>query len=206
MESVVVFDLGGVLARISHYWQECIEIVGTTSKLDPNARTGLLEAPQFEAFQAGEIALNEYLDSIAEFVGCPREKALAVHNAILQREYDGVGELIEELLAKGVRTGCLSNTNAPHWDAFLSDPRFSWIAKVPYKMASHLVGLNKPDHAIFRLWCSTYGVEPQQVVYFEDGAPNVEGALAVGYRAHRIDPNQETVPQIRGFLVSEGVL
>jgi putative hydrolase of the HAD superfamily len=73
-------------------------------------------------------------------------------------------------------------------------------------MASHHVGINKPDPAIFHKFCEMYSVEPTDVVFFDDGLVNVESALTVGFSAYQIDPNRSTAEQIRTALAKEGIL
>lgn len=206
MQETVVFDLGGVLARICHTWQEALSTAAVESTLPAEPPRRLMDLPTFDAYQAGEIELDTYLDSIAEYTGCDRSEALHVHNSIIIELYPGVSEIVDELHAKGYKTGCLSNTNPPHWEELAFADRFHAIRNTEYKMASHLVGLNKPDPRIFKVYCETFNLKPENIVYFDDFLPNVEGAKAVGFRAHRIDPHEPTAPQIRGFLAVENVL
>ena len=205
MSEHVVFDLGGVLARICHSWQEALETAGIRGNLAAEPKTPFVSLPEFDQFQANEISLEAYLDALADFVGCPRSRSLEVHNAILIREYDGIGDLIEQLHANGYRTGCLSNTNAPHWEELTGAHRFRGIHEVQNKMASHLVGLNKPSAEIFRCFCETFGSKPSDIVYFDDFQSNVDASRVLGFRSYRIDPTMETVPQMRTILRSEGI-
>jgi putative hydrolase of the HAD superfamily len=67
---------------------------------------------------------------------------------------------------------------------------------------SHLVGLSKPDPAIFRHALGLLGVEPEEAVFVGDSyAHDALAALAAGMRAVLIDPldmyPEAVVPRIR---------
>ncbi len=205
--SVVVFDLGGVLAEICHSWQEVAEFTGIAcTRLDMSAKTGLLTFPGFDPFQASEISLDQYLADLSEFVGCDPTRALEVHNGILKRQYPGIRELINELLELSIPLGVISNTNQPHWEELAFADKFDAIRDCPMKMASHIVGINKPEVAIFHRYCETFGVTPDQVVYFDDAGFNVDAANSVGFSAYRIEPSGDTAAQIRVALTKENIL
>lgn len=204
--TTVVFDLGGVLARISHSWEEAARHAGISLERPSDAVTPFVELPEFDQYQGGEIDEDTYLSAIAAWGGCSVEDARKIHNHILVEPFAGTEEIVAELNSRGVATGCLSNTNAPHWQELAISGRFPAIVALEKKMASHLVGMNKPDPRIFLHYAETYGLRPEEVVYFEDGELNVIAAQGVGFRTQRIDPNQETAPQIRAFLEEQGLL
>lgn len=45
------------------------------------------------------------------------------------------------------------------------------------------LGIRKPDPEAFRLVAGLMGVEPEEILFFDDGAENVEGARAAGMAA-----------------------
>ncbi len=206
MPLIVVFDLGGVLARINHSWQAAAKEAGVEISLPTSEPTSFVLLDEFNTYQAGEIAIDPYLHALSALLECSVADALAVHNAILRFEYEGVSELISELHDRGIATGCLSNTNAAHWTELVETGRFPSIAQLQIPMASHLVGLNKPDVRIFQAYCDAANILPADVVYFDDARENVAAAAAMGLRAHWIDASRETVPQLRAILSNEGVL
>lgn len=203
---LVVFDLGGVLARICHSWEEVSRTSGIATTLDPEGHSPLTTFPEFDGYQAGIIPLPLYLDAVARFTGCDPQDALRMHNGILLEPYPGSEELVKDIEATGIGTGCLSNTNEPHWVDLALNGRFPAIVRLDKKMASHLVGINKPDPAIFHLYAETYGAKPGEIVYFDDNGPNIESAKAVGFQAHRVDPHGDAPGQMRKILSELGVL
>jgi len=204
--SNVVFDLGGVMAEISHTWEDAALCAGVTCSNLRSHSTKLTALDAFEPYQAGQISLDEYLGRLAEFAGCSPEDALRVHNGILVEEYPGIRQLVDDLHQKGVRTGCLSNTNPPHWDVLALNGQYPAIHSLEMKMASHLAGVNKPSPEIFELYTTTFGIEPNSIAFFDDYQANVDGALACGWQARWIDASKDTPTQLREHLVALGVI
>jgi glucose-1-phosphatase len=196
---VVVFDLGGVVIRINHTWEDAARFAGISTQWEPDGATPLIGFPLLDAYQKGDLELDDYLVQLAEYAGCTPPEALRIHNGILREEYPGVLELVGDIELAGMITGCLSNTNAAHWEALTSE-RFPATLRLERKMASHLVGLNKPDPAIFLLYAAQNGFSPEEIVFFDDHPANVEAASEVGFRAFRVDPHKDTASQMREIL------
>jgi HAD superfamily hydrolase (TIGR01509 family) len=120
-----------------------------------------------------------------------------------------VAQLIDDLHARGLHTGVLSNTNACHWRQLVSGEhgpaKFPTVEKARHVHASHLLGLIKPDRAIFERFCAVTGFGPEEVVFFDDMAENVEGAIATGWDAVPIDHTGDTASQIRMHLRMRGI-
>ena len=201
----VVFDLGGVMAEICHTWEDAAECAGVRCSRLTGGPTKLTELPELDKYQAGEISLDEYLYELSQFVGCTFDEALKVHNGILVAEYPGMGELVDELRTRGLRTGCLSNTNPPHWDVLALNGQYPAIVSLDMKMASHLVGINKPDPRIYALFCETFCLRPEAIAFFDDGHENVDSAARCGWKAAWIDPSKDTPAQVRTHLLRLGV-
>jgi putative hydrolase of the HAD superfamily len=74
----------------------------------------------------------------------------------------------------GVRTGLLSNS----WG--LDYVRDGWDALFDAVVISGEVGLRKPDPAIYALAAERLGLPPEEIVFVDDLAANVRGAVAAG--------------------------
>ena len=194
------------MAEISHSWEEAAKVGGVVCSKLSTGNTKLASFHAFDQYQAAEISLDEYLAHLAEFVGCDPKDALKVHNGILVVEYPGVKELVDELHNLGYRTGCLSNTNEPHWEVLALNGQYPAIHSLEMKMASHLVGINKPSRAIFERYCEEFHLEPSDIAFFDDGPLNVEAASECGWNARRIDPSLDTPKQMREYLFELGVI
>jgi len=194
---IVAFDLGGVLIRICNRWSEAIDRAPLAQSL--NDGLGLLdESAALVAYQAGEYDTSEYLVELARFLGCRTpEQAMLVHNAILVEPYPVTAELIQDVLSTGLQAGCLSNTNDLHWQEIFDSGRFPFADLLTVNVASHLVGANKPDPAMFEAFEHKSGFSGSEIVYFDDSRENVEAARARGWQAHSVDPSDSTSSQVR---------
>lgn len=197
---VVVFDIGGVLIRICHTWQEAVSAAGLKTTLPPVPPLALIDFPPFNAFQATEISEAEYLSALAELTGVPADRAIDVHNGILGEPFPGIDAVVQNLKSVGIRTGCLSNTNAPHWTAFHGDPKFSPIAQLDYRAGSHELGFAKPDPRAYQAYIDLFALQDARVIFFDDNADNVRAATAFGWDSHLIDPRADPPAQIAAIL------
>ena len=103
-------------------------------------------------------------------------------------------EAVEAARAAGICTGLITNS----WGTGIYEraPMGIFDATV----ISGVVGLHKPEPAIYELGAERIGVEPAGCVFVDDLRENVAGAEAVGMRAilHR-DPT-ETIPELERVL------
>ena len=132
-----------------------------------------------------------------------------MHEAWIIEEYPGVSELIDHLHAAGISTGVLSNTNASHWAQMqptpgpmggIVPPKFPTPAMPMHKHASHLLGLAKPDAAIYYEFVRRTGFAPGAIVFFDDLPDNVEAARKAGWNAHVVDHAGDTAAEMRSLL------
>lgn len=203
---LVCFDLGGVVVRICRSWEEGCAAAGVTvprsRRLDPtdyqlwHALTML--------HQAGRMRLSHYAERVSRlFDGeiSPDEVA-AIHHAWMFEEYDGIGAVIDAVHASGRKTAALSNTTDEHWVRLEAFPT---ISRLHWRLASHQLGLCKPDPAIYRAAERRVGCRGGAILFFDDLEENVLAARAAGWQAECIDPLAPTAPQILDVLDRYGV-
>lgn len=213
---IVVFDLGGVVVRICRSLKEACAAAGVRyheEAVSPEkmvARKGLVRKFEIgemepEAFFAQVAATTDGLYTATEFA--------AIHQAWILHEYDGVANLIDELHARNIPTGVLSNTNHAHWLQLADHPhlpghraKFPTPGKVKHLHASHLLKLAKPDRAIYDEFAKRSGHEPREILFFDDLVENVEAARSAGWKSEVIDHAGDTATQMRGHLQRWGVL
>ena len=131
---------------------------------------------------------------------------MKVHESILLRPTEGTLEIVEELNRRGYITGCLSNTNTLHWGALTNAFRYPNVAALQFKGASQLIGFNKPAEESYRAFESMASVVPDQILFFDDIAANVEGAQHFGWDAVLVDPTKDQASQIRSGLAARALL
>ena len=201
----VFFDLGGVLIRIARSWDEAARKAG----LDPGARSdssGSLVRPTGNQadLQRGLVTYEEFLANEHRRLEerFTTDDLHCIHMEWLQGEYEGVAGIIERLKRSGVHTATLSNTDAEHWKVLADMPA---IRALDTHALSFELGMLKPSTDIYHAAEQLVDATGQSICYLDDLEENVEGALRCGWNAMRIDPNEETAPQIEDALVAFGI-
>ena len=203
---LVCFDLGVVIIRICQTWKERIAAAGlkmrdptlwdkirpTRNALMVRYMTGCVTGRQF-AQQLSEALESQY----------NRAEIMAIHDAWLIDEYEGVGTIVDQLHRAGIDTAALSNTTNEHWARM---DEFPTVGRLRHRFASHELGLSKPDPAIYRHVERQLGYTGQQILFFDDTEENVTAAREVGWRATRVDPAGVPAQQIIDALAKHGVL
>ena len=204
---LVVFDLGGVLVRIARGWQDACRLAGVDlAHVDAAAWTRHQEL--MLRFETGHIDEAAYLAEAPGLVGCGVDAGalVRVFDAWLLGMYPGAPELLDELRARGLKTACLSNTNARHWGLLAKRDEYRPLDRLDYRLASHEIRIMKPNELAYRRTEEATGCWGDQVLFFDDKLENVLAARAVGWRAEVVDRTDDAVPQIREYLTAHGLL
>jgi putative hydrolase of the HAD superfamily len=202
---LVCLDLGGVVIRICRTWAEGCAAAGLPMR-DPDLWTATAPARRAlnDQYQTGRIDGATFASQLSTVVGglyTPSE-IMGIHRAWLLDEYPGVAGLIGRLHQAGFSSAALSNTNHEHWTRIGDYPA---VMRMQHLVASHQVGLHKPDPAIYRRLEAITGFTGSQIVFFDDTPENVDAAQAQGWRAGVIDPAASPAHQIETFLADLGV-
>ena len=184
-DQAVLFDFGGVLLRQD--WDE-YEVFGERHGLPRRALArALYGTDEWRALQTGRISDRSIwraaaIASLAEHCG---EHAEALFEEWYSRPV-GLHEsniaLAKALRAAGVRIGLLSNA-APDLETRITSD-FGVDIDWDDRVISGLVGLAKPDPAIYHLAAERIGLPETACFFIDDLRENVEAARSVGMRAH----------------------
>lgn len=195
---MVLFDLGGVLVDLGG--------VGPMMDLadmddDDAFWRRWLECRWVRAFERGECAPEEFAAGIVE------DWELTVDPAVFLeafrdwpgRMFAGAERLVIDTHAK-VPVGCLSNTNALHWDHHFG----TWpiLEEFDYRFLSYELGIVKPDRELFDRIAELLPAPPERVLFLDDNVINVNGAIDAGFEARHV----RGVDGARAALVETGVL
>ena len=187
----VLFDLFETL--VSHFDPEWKPPVRTRAeRLGVDERLWEAHWPRFERlWERGEI--RGYEAALEAFCAAAGASPEASAVAGLRRDYRAITDvafvppppaalvgLLSGLRARGLRLAIVTNANdldtAP-WATFALAPFFDAF------VASHEVGLMKPDPRIYALACERLGVRPEDAVFVGDGGSDeLRGAHEAGVR------------------------
>lgn len=194
----VILDIGGVLEITpktgwGQRWEEQLELplgtvnermrdvwragsVGSISERDVHeqvaARLGL-DAPQVEAFMA---------DLWTEYLGTPNEALIAYVRG----------------LRGSCRLGILSNSFVGARERETALYHFDEL--VEQIVYSHEIGIGKPDLRAFETACASLDVRPENCLFIDDVAVNIEAAQAAGMQGHLFEDNARTITRITAHL------
>ena len=212
--ALVCFDLGGVLVDIAT-WAEAASDLGLEDR-------GVLAADDVQrelvaGLDRGDIEFDSWAEAMSAAVRGAYSPAEVkqVHGALTRKEHPGALSLITELHQRGLVTACLSNTNAAHWARLVhrdGDRRREGPAEYPavsllhHHFASHLLGMVKPEPAIYEHLERATGARGREIHFFDDRQDNVESALRRGWRAWHVDSRLDTISFIRHCLIEAGVV
>ncbi|HVB45863.1 MAG TPA: HAD family phosphatase [Streptosporangiaceae bacterium] len=181
--TAVVFDIGGVLLDWDprHLYRKLID--------DPVRLADFLDricTPQWhlahdlgadigESCRVLASQHPEHADLIMAWAERGEEMVTGAH--------DEVVEILAELCSAGVRCFALSNMEEENFA--LRRSKYSFFELFEGCVISGIEGVAKPDHAIFEILLSRYGLEPRQAVFIDDVTRNVNAAAQVGLVALR---------------------
>ena len=185
---VILFDIGGVLVDFAGFSE--LEKLLPTSMDQSDIRKKWIESPAIVAFEQGEIDRTEFAARFMDEWGLALEhrKFEELFKSWITGLLPGIEDLLLEL-RKTHHLACLSNTNELHWHTLMTE--FKLGSLLDEHFASHLMGLTKPGSEIFRQSCEKMNVNPSNVVFFDDGIENVDGARAAGLHAFKVKGQRE---------------
>lgn len=195
---VVLFDLGGVLIDFGGV-EPMKELAGIAE--DDELWRRWLTCRWVRSFERGECTADEFAAGLID------DWDLSIEPQVFLREFASwPGRTLpdaETLVAEVGRTvavGCLSNTNAIHWDHSFS--RWPIVEGFDYCFLSFELGIVKPDRALFDRVAELLPTAADRVLFLDDNIINVEGAVAAGFRARHV----KGVDEARSALLETGVL
>jgi HAD superfamily hydrolase (TIGR01509 family) len=204
---LVCFDLGGVLVRIARGWHDAWERAGISQPLAGD-ENWTRHHDLMLRYETGELDEAGYLSEAPGVVGggITAETIVKIFDAWLLGMYPGAADLIDELNDRGLKTACLSNTNARHWNTLARLDEYQPLQRLHYRLASHELRVMKPNEQAYRRIEAATGLWGDQILFFDDRPENIEAARAVKWRAELVDRADDAIPQIREFLAAHGVM
>ena len=195
----IIFDLGGVVLDIdeSIVYKELEKMGISTSELAQSKEfidimskfdTGIYTAPTFrkktKTLLGQEKMTDQRFDAIwnAMLLDIPRERIEAI-----------------EKVKKHYKIFLMSNSNVIHYDLYVRDLqlRFGYhefdelFNKSYFSFAEHL---EKPDPRFFELILDHEGLLPEETLFIDDTAANIEAAKSLGIKTYHISREELVKP------------
>ncbi len=178
----IIFDFGGVLVPFGQLdsFQEQEDRLG----LQPGTLAEILwRSPEWRLAEVGAITDEEYWQRIGARLGFHTPQEIHGFSQDLFRDAKSdqrMADLVRRLRGR-YRMGLLSNASdiLPR----LMGERYGLDGLFDVEVISALVGLAKPDPAIYRLALERLDTAPEATVFVDDYEPNVAAAATLGIRA-----------------------
>ena len=173
---VILFDVGGVLVELGPH------PLPPELGIPPASYSGSRATIDFEK---GLIGAEEFVQSIVDEFGLGVDIGPLIEHFRLwpTAPFPGVHDLMSGLRRR-YRVAILSNTNELHWPRF--DTEFGLLERCDRAFASHLLGMLKPEAAIFTHVIDALGSAPRDILFLDDNPANVDGARARGMQAELV--------------------
>lgn len=178
----VLFDLDGTLADTAPDMGAAINALRVERGFEPLAAERL--RPWVSHGSPGLLKIAFGVErGAADYAGL-RDRFLALYEARLSAEtrlFPGMQALLDELVARGIAWGIV--TNKPAW---LTDPLLQDMAISPRPqciVSGDTTAHHKPHPAPILLACEQLAVTPQECVYVGDAERDVQAAHAAGMPA-----------------------
>ena len=199
--TAVVFDVGNVL----YGWDP--EAFLARQIPEDEARLAFIEETDLwswhdaldggRPFAEAAAELSEKLPDYAAYIGAWGDR----FGETITDPVPGVHAIVEALDARGVPLFAITNFSADFWAPFRAreDAFFRRFRDIVVSGEEKLL---KPDPAIYYRALDRFHLRPDQALFIDDRAVNVEGARAVGMPAHLFTDAED----LRARLETEGLL
>ena len=178
----IIFDFGGVMVPFSQ--MDSLKEQESRLGLQPgNLAEILWRSADWRLAEVGAITDEEYWRRIGAQLGLHTPEAIRDFQQDLFRDAKTdlqMANLVRRLRSR-YRIGLLSNASdiLPR----LLRERYGLDGLFDVEVVSALVGLAKPDPAIYQLALERLGTAPEATVFVDDYEPNVEAAAELGIQA-----------------------
>lgn len=195
---VVLFDLGGVLIDFGGV-APMKALAGIES--DDELWSRWLTCRWVRSFERGGCSADDFAAGVVGDWGLSVQPAtfLDAFQSWPGGPLPGADELLEQV-QQTVPAGCLSNTNALHWEHNFA--RWPILDAFDFRFLSFELGFVKPDRDLFDRVAQLLPTPPNRVLFLDDNAINVDGGTAAGFAAVKV----QGVDEARDALVAAGVL
>jgi len=182
--STVIFDMGGVI--VWTHWEHATEPLGRAAGMAPEqVLETVLNSDTHLAYMRGEIDTGEFASSVAASldIKMPADELMGHWNSILAPNLEAL-PLLERVKGKH-RLVLGSNTDEEHYKRSAElQPALALFADT---LLSYELGHCKPDTAFFTSGLEVLGVSPDECVFIDDVAENIESATSLGITGIRFE-------------------
>ena len=202
MIKTVIFDIGNVLVKFD--WRSYSEAL-LGKEIAPIVTEALWKDGYWEEFDRGVLPFEEIvgrMEQAAPDYKAEIRQALA-HAGDSLRQYEYAIPWILELKAQGYQVLFLSN-----YSEFLMEQNPEALSFLPHLdgglFSCHAKRI-KPDPRIYAMLCENCGLNPEEALFIDDNAANIEAARQFGLHAIRFEGYETGYKDVMDYLTEHGI-
>jgi putative hydrolase of the HAD superfamily len=199
----VTFDFGGVI--VSFRGLKSFEEKGASLGLEEGELHEIVwGSPEWQLALVGAITDEEFWQRLGRRLGLRSQDEIDRFVADLFRDEAADPRMVDLVrrLQGSYQTGLLSN--ASDLLPSLLRKRYGMDGLFDVKVISALVGVAKPDPAIYRVLLERLGTKPESTVFVDDREQNIAAAATLGIQAIRFEGYETLIPALRRCGVGLG--
>lgn len=175
----IVFDIGQVLAEFR--WKDYIDELEMKEEYKERLAKATVLSPYWNEVDRGALTKDEIMKRCIALDPEIEKEILLFFDGTskLVVEFSYAEELVQGLKEQGYRIYILSNYGRENF-SYVSDV-FRFLKHVDGAVISYEVQHIKPEPEIYQTLIQKYGIVPEESVFLDDLAKNLEGAKAFGF-------------------------
>lgn len=200
----IIFDLGGVLLNINP--KKTIEAFGALGMEQLIGDKGLTYDHEiFYLMEQGKVTSEEFREGVRKLlpVEVSDQQIDSAWTAMLL-DFPAIRVELLQKLSKDFNLYLFSNTNAIHvekyFDIFRKQHGFEVTSLFKQTFHSNEIGYRKPSIESFEEIIRLSSILPQESLFIDDSAANVEGAIASGLKGLWLQPGQSVEQIFQQYL------
>ena len=192
----IIFDIGNVL--IGYRWQDMlIEDHGMNPEDALRLGSGVFNNPNWLRLDAGNISLQEMAEyAIKDMPDLAEDVKWFFENARLMRvKRPSIWNEMKVLREKGYGIYLLSNYSEELLESHVGDTEIRDL--VDGGVVSFQIHEIKPEPAIYQYLLQKYDLKPEDCLFFDDRAENVEAARKLGISAIVVTGEEQLLEELK---------
>ena len=191
----IAFDWGGIFTQgtfDSDAVEKLADVAGVERQLVHEAYF-----PLMEEFEVGAFDLGGFVDRFVARTGSRTDEELIASTFMSSGiERTAMYDILAAIPA-GYTVGMLSNNVPALCDRVRSDLRMERIEQFVF---SNEIGVRKPDSRAYAALQTVMGLPPQETVFIDDNAQNIQAAREFGFQGILLDSMEHFASQWRELL------
>lgn len=194
----IIFDIGNVL--VSFAWKETMEELGFTPECIDILDKGFINNSLWDELDLGVKAENDVIETACKaFPQYSQNIKLFWENNLMSiRPYDYSEAWLKDLKNRGYNVYLLTNYPDTLFKKSVENA-FPFYSYTDGEIVSSRVKIRKPDKKIYEALFSKYNLRPEESIFFDDRAVNIDGAKAVGLNAFLFETFEKAENTIKDF-------